>query len=112
MKLAVFIAAVVLTTSPALAFDQSFRNDFKYDPPEGWRTQVLDNIKNVSRKVTDTMWGQPISLWVEVKSDGTNWDKAGRSFCRTLSGSGKPDDELITISIWQDDEIVAKIPCD
>lgn len=89
----------------APADDEAWRAD-------PWREKAIAGIRNVSPKVTDATWSQPISLWLEVRDDGTDWAKAGRSFCLTLDGAGRPKDDPVYVSFWLQDEVVAKITCD
>lgn len=109
---AVAVVVGVLAGSQASAFDAGFRSEFSYKPEAAWQTEAQSRIRKVSSKVLDTMWSQRISLWVEVKNDRTDWEKAGMMFCRTLEGAGKPEKEFVRISFWRDDEIVAKVSCD
>lgn len=89
--------------------------------PEGlqaWQQEALIRIPNVSSKVTGIEWAQSGHLWITVQDDGTNWDKAGRSFCLTLEGAGKPAGRRVGMTFWRNgmtfwrnDDVITRVYC-
>lgn len=87
------------------------------DDLEPWQEKSIQNVMQFG-KVTKAEWGQSFSFWVFVKRDNTDWSAAGQTFCKSLAGAGKPENELIIVTVWDAIEAnrgnleeYAKIPC-
>jgi len=105
--------ALLLLATPAYAiFGEKFRKDFPFSPKTEWERQAPEAMKQLSRKIIDSMWGQRGSLWVEVIDDGTDWTNAGRSQCIRLRGLGKPESERVIFTFWRNGDTAEKYYCD
>lgn len=78
-----------------------------------WQQRGGEAIMRVSPSVLEYHWPQSISLWLRVLRDGTDWNVAGRQFCRTLDGAGRPRGAYVVIRIWRHDmeQQLARIEC-
>lgn len=79
-----------------------------------WQAPALDAIKT-EKEVVEATFPAPNSLWVSVRSNGSNRDGLAEYYCLTLQLEGKPKGKTIVVRVLDAanlDKVLGKHVCE
>lgn len=74
-----------------------------------WRDAALKhfNDKTAEPSIVEAIWSDTFSFWVSMRPNGSRRDGFAEYVCVQLGVLGKPDNEAVSISIWDAHEMAS-----